>query len=275
MNMDTAPVFDRPPGPLGVSCGPEGWRAWALGGATGRGVRVAVLDSGIDDTHPALEGSVARWARVVSGAEGAFSVEEAHHLDGAGHGTACAGIVRSLAPEAELWSVQVLGPDGRGSGDAFVAGLKWAIRQRADVCSMSLGTTSGKFFGALHDLADEAYYNGTILVVAASNRPVISYPALYPSVIGVAAIETEDLSALWFNRTPPVEFLAAGVNVRVPQPQGGWATVTGNSLAAPRVAGICAAIRSKHPQLDTLGMKAVLRQLGEARVKKSPAVGHP
>lgn len=250
-------------------------RDWALGGSTGAGVRVAVVDTGVDTTHPFLAGVIKRSARAVQVEGGQYEVREEEHRDTAGHGTACAGIIHQVAPDAELWSVQVLGSDGRGSGDAFVAGLRWAIKQRVDICSLSMGTTSARFFGTLHDLADEAYYHGVVLVVAAANRPTMSFPALYPSVIGVSAVEEDDPLKLYYNRTPPVEFLAAGINVRVPQPNGGWATLTGNSFAAPRVSGLCALIRARHPRFDTAGLKAVLREIAEPRTKLNPAVGYP
>src|SRR5687768_11790216 len=80
-----------------------------LGGSTGRGVKVAIIDSGIDNTHPAVAGSVRGWAEPVVDDEGAVRYESAPHTDLFGHGTACAGVIHRIAPDAELYSVRVLG----------------------------------------------------------------------------------------------------------------------------------------------------------------------
>ena len=100
---------------------------WAWGGSTGRGVRVAVVDSGIDADHPALGGMV-RGAVAVVEKDGQCSYEAGPHGDAFGHGTACAGIIHSIAPEAELYSVKVLGATLSGTGGMFAAGLRWVLR---------------------------------------------------------------------------------------------------------------------------------------------------
>src|SRR5690348_12619828 len=96
-------------------------REWAFGEAHGKGVRVCVLDSGIEPNHPlvgAVEGAVA----MVAGDDGEITPEDDTEGDLCGHGTACAGIIRSLAPECELFSVRVLGAGFTGSGKALLAG---------------------------------------------------------------------------------------------------------------------------------------------------------
>src|SRR4051812_25623628 len=97
-------------------------RDWAWGGATGAGLTVAVIDSGIERDHPSVGGMVRRSVRVELGEEGARVVDDAEATDVVGHGTACAGIIHGFAPDAELVSVRVLGPDNRGKGAAFAAG---------------------------------------------------------------------------------------------------------------------------------------------------------
>src|SRR6059058_2217978 len=101
-------------------------REWALGGSTGAGVRVCVLDSGIELDHP-LVGRVERSVAVVRGENGELRVEEDAEGDVCGHGTACAGIVRALAPDCELTSVRVLGAGFKGGGEIMLHGLAWAI----------------------------------------------------------------------------------------------------------------------------------------------------
>src|ERR1700747_239669 len=111
---------------------PSSWpdrvtRDWAFGGATGAGVRVGVLDSGIELDHP-LVGTVQRSVAVTKdGDEIVVADDDAGDL--CGHGTACAGIIRSLAPECELTSIRVLGAGYTGSAAVLLGGLEWAVNQ--------------------------------------------------------------------------------------------------------------------------------------------------
>ena len=231
-------------------------REWALGGATGTGVRVAIVDSGIDAGHP-LVGGVDR-AVVVTGGEDEIAVEEDGEGDASGHGTACAGIVRGLAPGVELASVRVLGPDSTGSGDILLAGLRWAVEEGYGVVNMSLSTRKRQFALALHDLADRAFFAGTVLVCSAHNLAIESYPWRFASVISVGSHELTEPLAWHYNPRPPVEFFARGVDVEVAWPGGGSLLATGNSLATPHLAGVCALVLSKHPELTPFQLKSVL-----------------
>jgi MFS family permease len=117
-------------------------------------------------------------------------------------------------------------------------------------------------FALLHDLADKAYFKNTTLVTAANNMPVPSFPSLYASVISVASHgRTEDPYLFYYNPSPPVEFGAPGIDVRVAWSEGGWITATGNSFAAPHITGVVAKILGKHPYLTLFQMKTVLRAL--------------
>jgi subtilisin len=232
-------------------------RDWALGGATGAGIRVAVVDSGIERGHP-LVGEVEQSVVVTAEPGEEPVIAEDEEGDSVGHGTACAGIVRALAPECSLVSVRVLGGGWKGSGRFLVAGLRWAIEQGIDVVNMSLSTTKRDLSAVLHELADEAYFNRTLLVAAAHNMPVESYPWRFSSVLSVGSHELEDSLAYFYNPTPPVEFFARGVEVEVPWLGGSTVRSTGNSFATPHVAGICALIRSKHPELTPFQVKSVL-----------------
>ena len=127
---------------------PSAWpervtREWAWGGATGAGVRVCVLDSGIELAHP-LVGTVQRSVAVTKD-EDTITVADDDSGDLCGHGTACAGIIRSLAPECELTSVRVLGAGYTGSAKVLLAGLEWAIEQGYSVVNMSLSTTKTQY----------------------------------------------------------------------------------------------------------------------------------
>jgi subtilisin len=232
-------------------------REWAWGGSQGEGVRVCILDSGVEGGHPAvgeLEGAVA----VSVDEDGATLVEEDAEGDLCGHGTACAGIVRSLAPSCRIFSVRVLGSGYTGSGPVLVAGLRWAVEQGFDVVNMSLSTTKSQFVGVLHELADSAYFRRSILVASAHNMPVESYPWRFSSVLSVGTHERTDPLAFFYNPRPPVEFFARGVDVDVAWVGGTRLRVTGNSFATPHMSGICALVLGKHPELTPFQLKSVL-----------------
>jgi subtilisin family serine protease len=232
-------------------------REWAWDGSTGKGVRVCILDSGVDASHPRV-GGLASAVTISLGQNDEVVAEEDTEGDLSGHGTACAGIVRSLAPECELGSVRVLGPGFTGSGGVLLAGLRYAVEQGFDVINMSLSTTKKPFAAVLHDLADSAYFRRTVLVASAHNMPVESYPWKFSSVISVGSHEEESPFTFFYNPNPPVEFFGRGVNVEVGWLQGRSMRVSGNSFATPHMTGICALILSKHPELTPFQVKSVL-----------------
>jgi subtilisin family serine protease len=184
--------------------------------------------------------------------------EEDTEGDLCGHGTACAGVIRSLAPKCELVSVRVLGAGYTGSGRVLLEGLRWAIQQGYDVINMSLSTTKQKFAGLLHELADTAYFRRTMLVASAHNMPVESYPWRFSSVISVGSHEGQDPFEYYANPSPPVEFFARGVDVEVAWNGGARLVCTGNSFATPHIAGIAALVLSKHPELTPFQLKSLL-----------------
>ncbi len=232
-------------------------REWAWGDSTGKGIRVCILDSGVEGSHPlvgGLEGAVA-----VSRDEGdEVGVSEDTEGDLCGHGTACAGIVRSLAPECSLYSVRVLGAGFKGSGPVLLGGLRWAVEQGFDVINMSLSTTKRQFATLLHELADTAYFRRTVLVASAHNMPVESYPWRFSSVISVGSHEERDPYTFFYNPSPPVEFFARGVGVEIAWLGGGTIRSSGNSFATPHMAGLCAIVLAKHPELTPFQLKSVL-----------------
>lgn len=230
---------------------------WAWGGADGSGVRVCVVDSGVEGGHP-LVGTVDRSVTAVQNDDGGVDMEPCDPTDRAGHGTACAGVIRSLAPRASVSSVQVLTDGKTGSGPALIAGLSWAIDQDFDVINLSLATTRPDLAAQLHELADRAYFRRCTLVVSAHNRPVPSYPWSFSSVVSVASHDEDDPLAYYYNPSPPVEFHARGVRVPVAWPGGGTIRSTGNSFAAPHISGLCALILGKHPWLTPFQLKTVL-----------------
>ncbi|MGA7670202.1 MAG: S8 family serine peptidase [Nitrolancea sp.] len=242
---------------------------WAWGGSTGAGVRVAVIDSGIDASHPAIDGRVSGYVSVTE-ANGELVFDESPHEDACGHGTACAGVIRSFAPDCELYSVKVLGSAMTGRGTVFAAGLRWAIEHGMNVCNLSLGTTKRELLAVFHELADLAYFKRVMLVTAANNMPVPSYPSMFASVLSVASHNLGDQDLFFYNPDPPVEFGAHGIDVRVAWQQGQWITATGNSFAAPHISGMVARLLGKHPELTAFQVKGVMRALA-ANVGGAPS----
>jgi subtilisin len=204
-------------------------------------------------------GTVEQSVAVSIGDEGQAVIEDDAEGDLCGHGTACAGIVHSLTPNCSLFSVRVLGAGFSGSGEILLAGLRWAIEQGFDVINMSLSTTKQRFAGLLHDLADSAYFKRTILVASAHNMPVESYPWRFSSVLSIGSHEGIDPFEFFYNPSPPVEFFARGVDLEVAWVGGGMIRSTGNSFATPHMAGICALVRAKHPEITPFQLKSVLQ----------------
>jgi subtilisin len=232
-------------------------REWALGGSTGRGVRVCILDSGVERDHP-LVGEIAGAVAISVDGDGNAIAEEDAEGDPCGHGTACASVVRSLARDAELYSVRVLGAGFTGSGGVLLAGLRWAVEQGYDIVNMSLSTTKRQFAEVLHELADAAYFKRTVLVASAHNMPVESYPWRFSSVISVGSHEERDPLVFYANPNPPVEFFARGVDVGVAWLGGASIRATGNSFATPAISAVCALVLAKHPELTPFQLKSVL-----------------
>jgi subtilisin len=225
-------------------------------------VRVCVLDSGVEGSHPSV-GDIAQSVAVSLGEDGEAVIAPDEEGDTCGHGTACAGIIRALAPECELTSVRVLGAGFTGSGQILLGGLRWAVEQGFDVINMSLSTTKRQYAEVLHELADRAYFNRTILVASAHNMPVESYPWRFSSVISVGSHAEPDSYMFFYNPDPPVEFFARGVDVELAWSGGGTIRATGNSFATPHMSGICALVRSKHPELTPFQLKSVLHLIAD------------
>ncbi|MGF1599639.1 MAG: S8 family serine peptidase [Acidimicrobiales bacterium] len=233
---------------------------WAFDGSSGAGVRVAVIDSGVEATHPMLVGAI----DIDGGVE--FSVDETGsvarrdgpHADVYGHGTACAGIIHALAPDAVITSVRVLDEGLRGKAAAFHAGLTWAVDHGFDVINLSLGAAKREWALAFHDTCDRGYFANSFIVTAANNINRESFPSLFASVTSVASNNSSDPLRFHFNPEPPTEFLARGIDVEVPWLDGTTIVTTGNSFAAPHIAGFAALIKAKHPHLRPFQIKTAL-----------------
>ncbi len=234
---------------------------WAWGGSTGKGIKVAIVDTGVEYDHPAVGGQVrggvnVEWDTSVDGNIRYDLTDKPEDL--AGHGTACAAIIHSMAPEAELYSVRVLGTNMSGRAYQFAAGVDWAVQNGMDVVNLSLSTAKQEYFAMFHSLSDDAYFKNVPLVSAASNFPEASYPSLYSSVFSVSSHAGKDPFTYYYNPAPPVEFGAPGIDLRVAWKDHGYVLSTGNSFAAPHIAGIVTLIRAKHHELTPFQIKSVL-----------------
>jgi subtilisin len=235
----------------------------ALQTGRGKGVKVAVLDSGVDGKHPAFASQLRDQFDVVTDRMGSRCVK-APATDGIGHGTACAGIVLQLAPEAEIYSVKVIGADSRGTADQLVAGLTFALDQGYDIINMSLGTTDARITTRLSALTDRAFYEGRIIVAAANNQGRTAYPAQFSSVLSVNMEGFDDATALRYDWGGPIELSARGIYVEAPMPGGGTQLFTGTSFACPHVAGMLARVVSVYPGLAAFEARLILSLLSSA-----------
>lgn len=262
MRIHGSQAFDQPPLVTALPLSDD-LAAWAFDGATGAGVDVAIIDSGVQHDHPAV-GVVNGAVAFEVTADGEVERADGDHEDLVGHGTACAGIIRALAPECHIYSVRVLGSNLKGKARAFATGLEWAIDNGMHVANLSLSTANTAWYADFHELADAAYFANVSVVGAINNVPRPSYPTEFASVISVAARAGSFADrTLAYNPQGPAEFGAAGIDVEVPWIGGGTATVSGNSFAAPHIAAIVTLMRSKHPWLTPFQVKAVLQALAD------------
>ena len=217
--------------------------AWPTGN-TGRGVKVAILDTGIDYDHPDL--------RVAGGVNYAGTTKDGSTYpvdwnDNYGHGTHVAGIVAArnntigvigVAPDVSLWAVKVLGDNGSGYTSDIIQGLQWCTTHGIRVASMSLG---GSNTYSLKYACDRAYAYGVLLVAAAGNNGgAVIYPAAYSSVIAVAATDSYNRRASFSSYGSQIGLAAPGVSIYSTYKNGTYATMSGTSMACPHVTGAAA-----------------------------------
>ncbi len=241
----------------------DSWRS-----RTGKGVSVAIIDSGIDSHHPDLLGKVKHSVEARKD-NTRIIFEPSDSGDSAGHGTACAGIISGIAPDSELYSIKVLGASGLGDGQAFLAGLEYAINNRYRIVNLSLGTTKPQFFAPLHDLLDRAYQAGCIVVAAANNLPQPSFPSVFSSsVISVSKSEEKNPLNFGFKYGEVIELTAPGVNIRTAWMGGSYRNLTGNSFACPHIVGIIARLLEERPKLTPFQVKSALYAIAEENLEK-------
>ncbi len=218
-------------------------------GNTGAGVKVAIIDTGIDGTHPDLAANYA-------GGRDFVNLDD-DPTDDHGHGTHCAGIVGALnndtgvigvAPQARLYALKVLDSSGSGYFSDVIAALQWCVDNGIQVASMSFGST-GDPGTPVKTACDAAYAANVLLVAAAGNSGNflgignnVGWPARYDSVIAVAATNSSDKRPYFSSTGPAVELAAPGVDILSSVPGGSYEAWSGTSMACPHVSGAAALV---------------------------------
>ncbi|MDQ3678694.1 MAG: S8 family peptidase [Actinomycetota bacterium] len=252
--------------------GPEGWDlAFGAGSfPTSPGVRVAIIDTGIDASHEDLSGRRVACAGVRRfGLVGGLpdpTIVDGRCDDDEDHGTHVAGTVAAtanngrgvagVAPPARLAICKALDANGSGPVSGIANCIDWAVGENVKVISMSLGGADSTTMEAAVTRAWEDG-EGTVVVAAAGNdgTSTVSYPAGYAEVISVAATDARDRHASFSNANADVEISAAGVDVLSTRRGGGYLALSGTSMAAPHVAGVAAVIAFRFPNLDAAGVR--------------------
>jgi subtilisin family serine protease len=224
--------------------------------ATGSGILVAMIDSGVDASHPELAGAVAANFDAVTD-------EAMPHLHGTGMAGAIAarGAVQSGAPQVGLLTVRAFGgkaDTAQGTTFNIVKGLDWASERGARVVNMSF---AGPPDPRLHDALSRAARSGMVLIAAAGNAGPNSsplYPAADPNVIAVTATDADDALFSGANRGSHIAVAAPGVAVLVPAPNGTYQFTTGTSVAAAEVSGVAALLIQRNPSLSPNAVRRIL-----------------
>jgi subtilisin len=217
-------------------------------GETGAGADVAIIDTGIDSTHPDLQANLGTGNAIVQCKGNPKKLCNQPWDDDNGHGTHCAGIadaddntegVVGVSTEATLHAVKVLDKRGSGSFSDIAAGIEWTADQGYDVGSMSLGASSGS--RTVKDACQYADDRGVLLVGAAGNdgpcTDCVGYPAAYSTVMAVSATTSNDALADFSSTGPEVEIAAPGKDVYSTYHKESYDTLSGTSMACPHVAG--------------------------------------
>jgi major intracellular serine protease len=219
----------------------------------GRGITVAILDTGCDITHPDL------IERIIGGRN--FTNDDGGnpdvYKDYNGHGTHVAGTIAAtknnngvvgVAPEANLLIIKVLDKNGSGQYEWIINGIKYAIEQKADIISMSLGGPED--LPELHEAIQKAVKNNILVICAAGNEgdgvdstDEFDYPGCYNEVISVGAIDLERHSSNFSNSNNEVDLVGPGEKILSTFLNGKYATLSGTSMATPHVAGAMALIK--------------------------------
>ena len=248
--------------------------AWKV--TKGKGIKVAVLDTGVDHEHRDLKNQII--------ASKDFTGSRSGDSDVQGHGSHCHGVVGAeengvgmvgVAPECKLINGKVLGDRGSGLSTGIAAGIDWAVEQGADVISMSLGSDTPD--SRIHAAIKRAHAKGVIVVCAAGNegpgKDTIGYPGGHPESVCVGAVDDRDNLADFSSRGPQMHVAAPGVNVRSCYPGDRFAVMSGTSMATPYVAGTAALWCAAHPEVKKTDRPTAFKAALQATSRDLPPAG--
>jgi subtilisin len=231
-------------------------RAWQITAPRARGLKIGLLDSGLDLSHPLLQPCLGASLNLVE--------PGAPVWDDAGHGTAVAGlIIRATGTlHPELLPVKVL--DGRVEGrvSAVVRGLYWCAEQGCDLINLSFGAGRRELL-SLREAVEALERAGVLLIAAAGNGRAVELPGALDSVLAVGAIGPNDRLGRYSARGSGLSLLAPGVSIPVDLPEGGRMQASGTSLAAPLVTAAAALLLGSEPALRPAAMRERLTESAE------------
>ncbi|MBU7013236.1 MAG: S8 family peptidase [Theionarchaea archaeon] len=243
--------------------------AWST--SKGTGVKVAIVDTGIDMDHPDLVANIKGGFNAI--APSRKYKDPSNFDDDHGHGSHCAGIVAAVdneigvigvAPEAWLYGVKVLDSSGSGYDSDIIEGIQWCVDNDIQVLSMSFGGYDDD--QTFHDAIDAAWNAGLLLVAAAGNEGYEEpdlYPAGYSTVMAISAMDSSDAIVEWSNTGSEIELAAPGVSIYSTYKRGGYTTMSGTSMACPHVSGTAALVWAVHPSYTNAQVRQTLWNTAE------------
>ena len=230
----------------------------------GRGMRIAVLDSGVEWGHPDLKNVRMADDLVIGEVNGCLEFQEGRGEDVFGHGTAVVSILHEVAPEAEIGSFRVLDFRNESQSEMICFGARLAVERGYHILNCSFGARMKQQILLFKDWVDRAYLGGIHVVAACNNEDFRKpeWPGDFASVITVNMLATTERERLFRNSPGTlVEFAALGVNVDVAWQGGIRREATGSSFAAPRAAALLARMLSIYPHLTPLQAKSLLQHI--------------
>ena len=245
---------------------PELTLDWLLSSYTGLGVKVALLDSGVNPGHPALFAAISRTLVAGSFRNGHVLLHDVpleQAKDECGHGTAAAGLITGIAPAARIVSIQILNGNRTCSSQTLNAALHWAVDQGIRLIYVGVSTRSEASAAEIKRVCELAYRRNSILVAPLENSGQMSYPAAFPSVIGVDCGTFESVYDIQYRNGSGVEYVAHGMRIPAPTSSGDTVRVSGTSFASANVTGLIALLLEAFPGISVFEVKTILKAISK------------
>jgi subtilisin family serine protease len=238
--------------------------------ADGDGVKVAVLDTGVNPNHPALYGRCTQGYNAINKDLPSTELLDGLYNRSAGHGTMIAGVISRLAPKAEIVPVRVLNADGAGTGLSVIKGIYFSVGEGCRVINLSL--SSATRLRALEESVAYAISSGVVVVASAGNDGVNQprWPAACAGVIAVASLDGDHRRSAFSNYGPYITVCAPGNGIHGPFYTGGYANWSGTSFAAPFVAGQAVLLFSRNSSLTGASVRSAIRSSARSVLPWNP-----